>query len=165
MTREREKTIEYIEDIIPCFGGSIKDALKMAIKELKDSSYELWKESYEVEHERNIKLEEAIKALEQQSCEDCVSRQAALDESYAYGYGLEPEGYCVDVEDILALPPVTPTRKKGKWVGDEIYPICSECNCNIIEEYISYSDYAEMYKPMKYCPNCGAEMIERENKE
>lgn len=37
------------------------------INELQDKSYELWKESYEEEHRRNIRLEEKIKALEQQS--------------------------------------------------------------------------------------------------
>ena len=41
-------------------------ALDMAIKALQDKSYELWKESYEVEHQRNIRLEEKIKALEQE---------------------------------------------------------------------------------------------------
>lgn len=35
------------------------------INELQDKSYELWKESYEEEHLRNIRLEEKIKALEQ----------------------------------------------------------------------------------------------------
>lgn len=37
---------------------------------------------------------------------DFISRQAALDKAYAYGYGLEPEGFCVEVEDIQALPSV-----------------------------------------------------------
>lgn len=39
------------------------EALDMAIKMLKDN--ELWKKSYEEEHVRNIRLEEKIKALEQ----------------------------------------------------------------------------------------------------
>lgn len=43
------------------------DACKGAIKKLQDNSYELWKESYEVEHQRNIRLEEKIKVLEQES--------------------------------------------------------------------------------------------------
>lgn len=36
---------------------------------------------------------------------DLISRQAVLDKAYAYGNGLEPDGFCVDVEDIQALPP------------------------------------------------------------
>lgn len=47
-------------------------------EELTDKSYELWKESYEEEHLRNIRLEEKIKALEQQPS-DCVSRKAILE--------------------------------------------------------------------------------------
>ncbi len=71
--------------------------------------------------------------------------------------------WCINT--LKDMPPATSMRQKGKWIGDSAYPICPKCNCNIIEEYISCLDYAEMYKPMKYCPNCGAEMIERENKE
>lgn len=51
-------------------------------------------------------------------------------------------------------------RKVGKWVGDKAYPVCPKCGCNIIEEYISCADYAEIYKPMKFCPNCGEGMEE-----
>jgi len=45
-------------------------------------------------------------------CEDAISRQAVLDKAYAYGNGLEPEGYCVEVEDIQALPSVNPQKPK-----------------------------------------------------
>lgn len=53
-----------------------------------------------------------LKALKQEPCGDAISRQAVLDKAYAYGNGLEPEGYCVDVDDIQALPPVTPQPKQ-----------------------------------------------------
>ena len=56
-----------------------KDALDMGIKALQDKSYELWKESYVVEHQRNIRLEEKIKELEQKSCEDAVNRKDVFD--------------------------------------------------------------------------------------
>ena len=52
-----------------------KEALAMVIKTLQDKSYTLWKESYEVEHQKNIRLEEKIKELEQKFCEDAVSRE------------------------------------------------------------------------------------------
>lgn len=86
---------------------------------------------------------------------DLISRQAVLDKAYAYGNGSEPEGYCVEVEDIQALPPVVPTHKKGKWLpiieGNEfgesyqssIY--CSECGETLGCE-------------ANFCPNCGARM-------
>ena len=54
---------------------------------------------------------------------DCISRQAVLEQAYAYGNGLEPDGYCVNVEDIQALPSVTPIRPKGHWIkqNDDYY--------------------------------------------
>ena len=89
-----------------------------------------------------------IKALEQEPCDDCVSRQAVLDKAYAYGNGLEPEGYCVNVEDIQALPPIQPKAKVGHWIKVvEVYLpyMCSECG-------------KSEFRKSNYCPNCGAEM-------
>ena len=60
------------------------------------------------------RLEREWGAEEIEPSEDCISRQAVLDNAYAYGYGLEPEGYCVNVEDIQALPPVTPQPNKSE---------------------------------------------------
>ena len=84
----KEEAINYLER-------------SMAIGEDDDSRY------------HNEVLEFIIKALEQKPSVDAVSRQAVLNEAYAYGNGLEPDGYCVNVEDIQALPPVTPTQK---WI-------------------------------------------------
>ena len=84
----KEEAINYLER-------------SMAIGEDDDSRY------------HNEVLEFIIKALEQKPSVDAVSRQAVLNEAYAYGNGLEPDGYCVNVEDMQALPPVTPTQK---WI-------------------------------------------------
>ena len=46
--------------------------------------------------------------VEAAEVQDAVSRQAVLDKAYAYGNGYEPDGFCVDVEDIQALPSVQP---------------------------------------------------------
>ena len=53
--------------------------------------------------------------LEQEPCEDAINRQALLnmyecldEDSRVYAGQV--------VRDIKALPPVTPTRKKGKWI-------------------------------------------------
>lgn len=92
---------------------------------------------------------------------DCISRQAVLEQAYAYGNGLEPDGYCVNVEDIQALPSVTPQEpKRGQWIsrwyaGHNLhFHVCSECNeefsCDM-ETGISINNY-------RYCPNCGAKM-------
>jgi predicted RNA-binding Zn-ribbon protein involved in translation (DUF1610 family) len=109
-------------------------------------------------------IDDYKRLLEREPCEDCVSRQAALNESYAYGYGLEPEGYCVDVEDILALPPVTPARKKGEWIkrNNDYFDWyeCSECGYGSDGE-MRYS--REYDVRTNYCPKCGTQMLEVEN--
>lgn len=57
-----------------------------------------------------VKMLYSFPSAQPEPCEDAVSREAVLDKAYAYGNGLEPDGFCVDVEDIQALPPVTPKR-------------------------------------------------------
>ncbi len=66
----------------------------------------------------------------------------------------------VDIDDVKSLPPVTPTRKKGKWIVEDSgnynghYSCCYCSNC---KDY-----YTRAWKDMKYCPNCGAEMESEE---
>ena len=92
--------------------------------------------------------------LNEGKAEDCISREAVLENAYAYGNGLEPEGYCVNVEDIQALPPVTPQEpRKGHWIWCVGSHKCSNC-----EEYTCFSHE----KLLRYCPNCGAKMESEE---
>lgn len=55
---------------------------------------------------------DALPSAEANDITDLVSRQAVLDKAYAYGNGLQPEGFCVDVEDIQALPSAQPERSE-----------------------------------------------------
>lgn len=101
------------------------------------------------------------KPLEQEPCEDCVSRQAVLDKAVYTETEEGWSGMTVDVKDIEALPPVTP--KTGHWeqYGNswEDKFKCSECGkeqpkilCG--ERIIGHwSDY---------CPNCGAKIESEE---
>ena len=80
-------------------------------------------------------------------CEDCVSRQAAID-------AFEPE-YDVDwytpwiIGRLKALPSVTPKPRTGKWIEGREMMNCSEC----------FSSYDLIYKrDYIFCPNCGADM-------
>ena len=92
-----------------------------------------------------------IKSLEQQPCEDCVSRAEALRHSHIE-YDDDGEGHrVVYVDDIKELPSVTPKQKIGKWIRSwcewQQYLECSKCGYEI-----------GLRCDTKYCPNCGSKM-------
>lgn len=109
---------------------------------LVDISYDLGNMAVEDLSEKDgEKMREAIKALEQQPCDDCVSRQAVLEQAIDYG----SKTFLIPVNSVKALPPVTPQPKRGHWIamseGFSPYE-CSECE-------------SVEFKKSKYCPNCG----------
>ena len=89
----------------------------------------------------------AIKALEQEPCEDAISKQAVIEILGDYGC-TNKEGLLF--KDIQELPPVTPKPKTGHWVDRWEYNDCSFCG------YITRIRY-------NYCPNCGAKMTESDD--
>ena len=106
-----------------------------------------------------IAIDKAIKALEQQPCDDCISREA-VDEyitNLLSGYLYDEER--TRLEDLTTfiweLPSVQPTRPTARWIelGNEgLVFKCSLCgNKNTIES--------------NYCPKCGARMGESEEEE
>lgn len=109
----------------------------------------------------------AIKALEQQSCEDCISREA-VDEyitNLLSGYLYDEER--TRLEDLTAfiweLPSVQPTRPTGKWeyVQYDYNPNIGNWHCSECRFMFVMSGVPEY----KYCPNCGARMAESEKEE
>ena len=105
-------------------------------------------------------VEEIMLALEQQPCEDCISRQAAKLKVARVTWDDGDSHYdfhdkCIDCLD--DLPPVTPQPKIGRWMecgGDE--PLlkgycCSLCNFTTTQKY-------------DYC-TCGAKMVEPQESE
>lgn len=95
-------------------------------------------------------LDMAIKALGQQPCEDTVSRQAVLDlvnSDWKYE-GLET--------DVASLSSVQPKIKTGHWIVDKIsYLGMRNGHCSNCKDF-----YSNDWIVMKFCPNCGAYMIE-----
>ena len=101
----------------------------------------------------------AIKALEQEPCEDAISRQAVLDVTWEEPSYTDALNVLTEVRDkVKALPPVNPQKPKtGHWIPshipESILDECSECG---------FSCGAFTFN---YCPNCGAKMVEPQESE
>lgn len=98
----------------------------------------------------------AIKALEQETCEDAISR------TYIEPIVEELENICINGDEyILSLlsniknaPPVQPQPKMGHWVRVDSDKLkCSECE--VVHFIAQYPD-----GKIDWCPNCGAKMQE-----
>ena len=135
-----------------------------AIKALRDIKLGIFIDTYFDEAEKSVSkeneaLEIAIEALEQQPCEDAISREA-VDEyitNLLSGYLYDEER--TRLEDLTTyiweLPSVQPTRPAGRWERlVEDYNKCSKCG-----------EMGKLYRIYKYCPNCGARMTESEDKD
>jgi ribosomal protein S27AE len=137
-----------------------------AIKELRDASdnevrYGDTDNHYDEVMKRVEAFDMAIKALEQQPCEDAISRQAVKETIFEQGSAEKLE---IDFAKLLllqraikALPSVTPqpTRPTARWETlVEDYNKCSKCG-----------EMGKFYRIYKYCPNCGARMAESEDEE
>ncbi len=108
----------------------------------------------------------AIQALEQEPCEDAISRQAVLDVLCNLGWGCEENGadteYVSALEDcaekVKELPYVNPQKQTGQWIekdgydGDTYYD-CSECG-----ESFCLIDGTPTDNLYNFCPNCGKKM-------
>ena len=93
----------------------------------------------------------AIKALEQEPCEDAISRQAVLDELNKWDWQelYLPIHFKENIIDVV--PSVKPQEPKtGHWkrIGYDIYE-CSICGQNVMTGDIC---------AYKHCHGCGAKM-------
>ena len=112
-------------------------------------------------------LDVAIKALEQQSCDDAINRKDTL-KAMIEQLGIKNEDYLIPAEATLYkvvknMPPVTPQPKTGRWVAYEVrlpdrtilnYR-CSVCG----RKLIGYN--TETLSEAPFC-HCGAKMQEVE---
>lgn len=119
---------------------------------------------YKLNGEDLIALDMVIEAVEQEPCEDCVSRKAILNELHE----LRKNTPISDTKDFACnhmltftekLPSVQPKPKTGHWIktpkavmGEGYMWYCDKC------EYQVYQDSSKPYPDEKYCPNCGAKM-------
>ena len=110
-------------------------------------------------------VEEIIKALEQEPCEDAISRKAMLDyQEYLHGRMSNEENHKL-WEFIKDLPSVTPAPKKCHNENHDYAEcdqfVCSNCGIELqdwhrVERDIDTSDITYHQYEFKYCPNCGA---------
>lgn len=92
-------------------------------------------------------LKDYKRLLEQESCDDAISREEVL---LMIDYFKDNYGSLIDLaREIRKMPPVNP-QKTGHWIEMPIDFKCSKCN-NLED------------KTTKYCPNCGVRMIKLQN--
>lgn len=108
-------------------------------------------------------LQYVIAMLEQQPCEDCVSRQAVDDAIYDYSRSCDVN-YDQIMKAIDNLPSVTPQPKVGEWLEREVidssYKVIDEwqsARCSVCDRYHT-TPYMYYFSHYKFCPNCGAQM-------
>lgn len=114
-----------------------------------------------IDNEQYEALTMAIKALEQESSGDLISRQAVLDINESH-HGQMPNHINHQIwQEIKDLPSVKQEPKTGHWINRHIIAnktfdmiVCSECG-----EEFSF-DAETGISEYNYCPNCGAKMVE-----
>lgn len=140
------------------------------IKECKDKGF---KHTFYTLNEYHTALDMAIQALEQELCEDAISRQAAkriLEDRFLelqkwHDDKRHETNYCLNT--ILELPSVNPQPKTGHWILNDHQGVqavgclayhCSECGREICSKY---HGKISLLKEYPYC-HCGARMEESE---
>ena len=89
--------------------------------------------------------------MEQQPCEDVISRQAAL-EPYRTLHDNDTISIWLLRKNIEETPPATPKQKLWRWKpGGCNCPACGEDKFKDLDADI-WADWTP-----KFCPNCGAE--------
>ena len=107
-------------------------------------------------------LDEIIKALKQEPCEDAISKASVFEIMgnlmsipYDFDRPITEKDVSESMDEIRALPPVTPVRPKGHWINiDKTHSKCDKCGA--IFEIVSANGEAN------YCPNCGCLMSKGE---
>lgn len=128
-----------------------KIILPFVKKRLLEINYENLGESDSDEFEKDFNeiLDLAAKALEQEPCENAISR-LIVQEEISKSIALKENSHQM-YKRIQAIPPVTPQQNVGKWMihpnGVYAHLVCSKCLTN-----------APYDCKTNYCPNCGAKM-------
>ena len=111
-----------------------------------------------------LALNRAIEALEQEPCDDAISRQAVLDCQHFIYDETGEELEVILAENVLNLPPVNPQPNIGHWIKNDNQGVqavgyltyhCSECGREISSKY---HGKLSLLNDFPYC-HCGAKMV------
>ena len=109
---------------------------ELAIDIFEDNFTVIDTHGHYTEEEECLAIDMAIQALEQEPCEDAISRQAVINLISSYG-GIDYRARQDMIKIIKKKPSVTPTH--GKML------VCPNCGLDV------HSDFEN-------CPRCGAKM-------
>lgn len=126
----------------------------MNIEEFRDY-IDFLRSQDEISYDVYSGLIDGIDTLEQEPCEDCISRQAVLDIDFHKLIHTVAKPAEMIKQKIEQLPPVTPQPKTGYWIQvDSMADAfdCSECD-------------AMVSRKCNYCPKCGIRMVEPQESE
>lgn len=148
-----DEAIQHCEEVAdtPCFTDeeakcySEHRQLAEWLKELK--AYK--EQSGDEEYQQIL----AMPSVSPQTCDDVVSREAVMDIVKRW------YPYKAEIEQLKALPSVTPQPKMGHWIFHEPFDNghknCNACiECSQCHTWLGHDCYAKT----PYCPNCGAKM-------
>lgn len=113
-------------------------------------------------------LEMAVEMLKQEPCEDCISRQAAIDAAMKDVSDIRTHDFNAGAtraaNRIENLPSVQPARRKGKWILSGGKCRCSGCGEKAKYIFDKSKGGCNEYEPFKsdFCPNCGTDMREEQ---
>lgn len=109
-------------------------------------------------------LKDYKRLLKQQPSEDCVSRKAVAEIINKQRFGIHKISMGIIKEKIESLPPVTPTRKVGKWIYNRDIQNWECSECSETPKTLGYvGTSAFMTEHFKFCNHCGAIMRGCEN--
>ena len=98
-------------------------------------------------------IKEAIKTLEKEPCEDAISKSDVFEIlgnlmsiPYDFDRQINEKDVSESMNEIKALPSVTPTRKKEEWIPcDEKLPKPNELVDNVRKYYLIQDEYGDMH--------------------
>lgn len=170
-------TREYVKDLQPTCNQLANDCISRqaaidAIGEKSDEIYKTKQKGATYPHDDFFQgmayAENVVKQLPpvqpekrtETHARDCISRQAAIRIA---------SGYCHPANiaaELSKLPPAQPEPKTGRWIeiaqySDGKHKIeCSECGNHIFDR--GHANSFNVKNKYKYCPKCGAKMLEGE---